>query len=122
MRLEAFDDNSALLTRRTRQLSHSCNEAHSLGHDYIIQMLLEEVVFKEGLFSDLSASLQIIQKAILECMLAHFAGLVYLQLGTSSTSAIFDRQSSLFLQLVMLAFTPANTACTVWDTERLLLR
>lgn len=32
MRLEALDDNSAFLTRRTRQLSHSCNEAHSLGH------------------------------------------------------------------------------------------
>ncbi len=50
------------------------------------------------------------------------AGLMYLQLGTSRTTSIFDRQASLFLFLVMLAFTPANTACTVWESERLLLR
>ena len=49
-------------------------------------------------------------------------GLMYLQLGTSRTSSIFDRQASLFLLLVMLAFTPGNTACTVWESERLLLR
>ena len=50
------------------------------------------------------------------------AGLMYVQLGTSNASSLFDRQASLFLVLVMLAFTPSNTACTVWEAERLLLR
>ena len=51
------------------------------------------------------------------------AGLIYLQLGhTNDTSSVFDRLASLWLLLAVLAFTPCETACTLWDSERLLLR
>ena len=48
-------------------------------------------------------------------------GLMYLQINDDLTG-VFDRYSSQFFALVALIFTPAFTAATVWDSERLLLR
>ncbi|KAK9824375.1 hypothetical protein WJX72_009828 [[Myrmecia] bisecta] len=51
-----------------------------------------------------------------------FIGLMYLQIGKERNAGVFDWQASLWLILAVLAFTPCETACTLWDAERLLLR
>ena len=50
------------------------------------------------------------------------AGLMYYQLGTERASSIFDRQASLFLTQVMLAYTPSSASSTAWESERRLVR
>ena len=54
------------------------------------------------------------------CVL-RMAGLMYFQVDDSITG-VFDRYASLFFGLAALIFTPAYTAATIWDAERLLLR
>lgn len=53
---------------------------------------------------------------------AVFIGLMYLDINNSLETGTFDRYASQFFALVALIFTPAYTAATVWDDERLLLR
>jgi len=50
-----------------------------------------------------------------------FIGLMYLQID-NTLEGVFDRYASQFFALVAIVFTPAFTAATVWDSERLLLR
>jgi hypothetical protein len=55
-------------------------------------------------------------------ILAVFLGLLYLRTPATLPNAPFDKMSSVFLVLTMLAFTPSYTVLVVWDHERQLLR
>jgi hypothetical protein len=55
-------------------------------------------------------------------ILAVFLGLLYLRTPATLPNAPYDKMSSVFLVLTMLAFTPSYTVLVVWDHERQLLR
>lgn len=51
-----------------------------------------------------------------------FIGLMYLQLSDDLGTGAFDRYAAQFFCLVAIVFTPAFSAATLWDNERLIIR
>ncbi|GMH37379.1 hypothetical protein BSKO_05252 [Bryopsis sp. KO-2023] len=51
-----------------------------------------------------------------------FIGLMYLQVTDGLANGVFDRYAAQFFCLVAIVFTPAFSAATLWDNERLLIR
>ena len=66
--------------------------------------------------------IMILAEAAQYVILGVFTGLLYLKTPNVLPDAPYDKMSSVFLTLCLLAFTPSYTALIVWDYERQLLR
>jgi hypothetical protein len=66
--------------------------------------------------------IMILAEAAQYVILGVFTGLLYLNTPNVLPDAPYDKMSSVFLTLCLLAFTPSYTALIVWDYERQLLR